>query len=343
MVIMITEYFLLVLMLCLGMVSIVYDIKIGIIPNKMLVIFATLGFIIDIFYYAKFARNDLGVFISNLLVLTAVCLCLFFTSNIAGGDAKLFIVMAILYPAGMYVRYGSNKITLICCVIIALIYGYLYFVLLSVCKLIKKENKIEKNMMKRTIINYIKSYCRAMVFMVFINLVGLISSVFIDIPDYLISTICIVVVIMISKCELLKRIEVISIVLVFDISISLFLRIIPLALNYKVYLFAVFIILFQILAKTNIYEIVKLSDVKKGMILSFDSSFVLQNIYKNEHISLSDETLKSRLTEKEASMVRKMGEIQDKLDYVAVVKKIPFALFIVFSYVTYYFIWRFLA
>ncbi len=343
MMIMIIEYFLLVLMLCLGIVSIVYDIKTGIIPNKILVIFVTLGFVVDIFYYAKFARNDVGVFILNLVILTAICLCLFFTNNIAGGDAKLFVAMALLYPAGMYIRYGYNKITLIFCIIFALIYGYLYFVVLSVCKLIKKENKIEKITMKRTITSYIKSYCRAMVFMVFINLVALILSLFIDIPDYLISFICIVVVILINKYEFLKRIEVISIVLVFDIGISLFFRIIPFTLNYKVYVFAIFIILFQILAKTNIYETVKLSDVKKGMILSFDSSFILQSFNKNNQISLSDETLKSRLTEKEASYVRELSELQDKFNYVAVVKKIPFALFIVLSYVTYYLIWRFLA
>ena len=75
-------------------------------------------------------------------------------------------------------------------------------------------------------------------------------------------------------------------------------------------------------------------------ILSVYSSMIMQHSRVKGLPGLSTEDLKSRLTEDEAESIKRWGKTEKGLSEIAVVRRIPFAVFIFLGYITYFVIWR---
>lgn len=88
------------------------DIKEGMIYNKDIAVFSILVVIVDIIYYSKYEKNMLIWFFGNFAIVSIISLVLYFSKSFAGGDCKLLILLAALYPARFYLMYNNNFLTL---------------------------------------------------------------------------------------------------------------------------------------------------------------------------------------------------------------------------------------
>lgn len=100
----------------------------------------------------------------------------------------------------------------------------------------------------------------------------------------------------------------------------------------------VVLLIFQMTIKTILYEEIKIADLKKGMILSTISSMMMQNSRVRGLPSVSTEDLKSRLTEEQVNSICRWSKSR-KIETIAIVRKIPFAIFIFSGFLSYFVIW----
>ena len=133
---------------------------------------------------------------------------------------------------------------------------------------------------------------------------------------------------------------IIAIVLAADIALSIYMKVLPFSLNARTYVFTAILVLCQMTIRTNIYETISTFGVKKGMILSTFSSMLMQNSKVKGLPGISSEDLRDRLTEDEAESIRRWGKTPKGKKEIAIVKKIPFAVFIAMGYFTYLVAWR---
>lgn len=340
----VAEYTLLFLMLFLGVTAAISDIRAGIIPNKVIAGFALCGIAVDIIYYSVYVPDIAMLFFLNVASTTAISLCLYCTHALAGGDCKLIPVLSLLYPAGMYLEYGGNSVTLFTALCFAILFGYLYMLFAATWKIITGENSFNKAYIFNTVKTYSRSYIRTTLFVMLLNLFfAIIDRFFLHVDAWIVWVTCIVTAWMSGRVSFFKNRMLIRVVLAADFGLAIFLRVIPFSLNPRTYLFTAVLLLCQMTISTNLYERIETSRIKKGMILSSVSSILMQSSKISGLPGISTEDLKHRLTEKEADSVRRWGKSAKGTKEIFIVKKIPFAIFLAMGYACYFIIWRFVA
>ena len=330
----------LTILACVGVLVSVSDIRVGVIRNRMLAIFSIMAVIIDIIYYVFFTREMFLYFALNIVLVIIICLILFFTHSLAGGDCKLIPVMTLLYPAGGYLIYKKSLITMFFPICFAILYGYIYLLMTSLIRISFGKAKLERKDIRNFLMNYFKSYGIAYAYIALINLcLNIFGKLFFKIPTVVFFAVCFAVAWASGKIKILRKIPSLIIVICIDIVLAIIFKIIPVSLNPGTYIFIAFLILCQMTIRTVLYETIKTEEVKKGMILSLFSSMLMQNSRIADLPSISSEDLRSRLTEKEAESVRRWGQSKKGHQEITIVRKIPFAVFIFMGFITYFVIW----
>lgn len=325
----------------IGLIASISDMKEGVIHNRVVALFAVFGFVLDTIYYGIFAHDIVGLFLLNALTTILIGLCLYWTHSLAGGDCKLIMVMSLLYPAGMYLTYGNGIITLFFSVCFSILYGYLYLLLISVWRIVVGDNKLDIKYMKIYLIRYFKIYLTAVLYVACANLlVTLISNLFFAVPEWAAWVVCMIIAWLCGRVEVFKNKYMIGVVALVVGCLAAYMRVIPFSLNPRTYLFTFVLVMCQMTIRTNIYETISTSRVKKGMILSVISSMALQSSRVKGLPGVSSEDLRDRLTEEEAESVRRWGKTAKGQKTIVIVKKIPFAIFIALGYLSYFLIWR---
>lgn len=327
------EVILILCIIALGTIVSISDIKYGIIKNRVLLSFAILGTALDGVYYGFFAKDIIVDFVVNFLLVLFISLLLYYTHSFAGGDCKYCIVLAVLYPANLYLVYGNSIYTLCFSIGIAILYGYFYLLVSSVNAIVKKKNIISKEYVLNYLKTFFKSYISAMIYIALINLGFLLFDY--NSNQWVISIACLTVAWIIGKYEIFKKIYIIIPVLVADVIISCILKELPISINPRSYLLVLFLIICQMTIRTNLYENVKVTEVKQGMILSMYSSMLMQNSRVRGLPNVSVEDLRSRLTQDEVDAVKRWAKARE-VEELVIVKKVPFALFITLGYITYF-------
>lgn len=315
------------------------DMLEGVIYNKILAIFLALAVILDTVYYGCFAQDLLYIFLLNLLIVAVVSLYLFYSHAFAGGDCKMTIVLALLYPARYYLVYCGSIITLIFAIAFAILAGYVYLLISSVWKIATKKTKLTYEYIKSSLLNFLKSYISAMVYIAFLNCILMLCNKWGIIFNIWFSTcICLAVAYCVGKFPVLKRnvfiIPVIAIVTV----ISIIVKTTPISFNPENYVFVMVLLICQMTIKTTIYENVRVDQLRKGMILSTLSSVFMQTSITKGLPRVSTEDLKSRLSLEEIDKI-KIWAKATHTEELTIVKKIPFAIFISIGFFSYFVLW----
>ena len=328
-----------IMMILLGIVTSISDLKEGRVYNKTLLVFSIIAVILCAIYYGYFARDLLMLFLINFGTLAAISLFLFYSHSFAGGDCKLVMVMGLLYPANFYLVYGQSSVTVFFTIGAAIFYGYIYLLISAVLDLVKKKNVMSKDYIKGYLLAFVKSFVSATVYISMVNLALLYLQGFgIVINPWLVRILCIVIAWIVGKIPVLKKWFIVVAVLAADIIIGIGLGYMPFSLNPENYILVVVLLLCQMTIRTNIYEEVKIENLEKGMILASFSSMLMQNSRVRGLPDVSTEDLRSRLTEDEVSSIKRWAASR-KVESLAVVKKIPFALFIFLGFVSYFGLW----
>ena len=335
---------LLTLLFGLGIMTTYSDIENGIIPNKWIVMFAIVGSIADIIYYASFAQDVARLFLINIMTITVITLMLYITHSLAGGDCKLILIMSLLYPADMYLTYGNTGVTLFIIICFAILYGYVFLAVLSFWKIVLGENKFNSNHIKDCILGYMESYIIASSYVTIVNLLSIIfDNNVIGFEHWIVWILCISVAWASGRMRKLRNKYLVGGIVIIDIALSIYIGVLPVSFNPRTYMLTAILVLCQMAIRTDLYETIPTVRVKKGMILSTFSSMAMQKSRVKGLPGVSAEDLRSRLSEEEADGVRRWGKTANGMKEVTIVKKIPFAIFIFLGYVTYFVIWRVVA
>ena len=336
----IIKYALLVMLIAVCSISSYTDIRYGIVKNRLLVPFFVCGVALDIILYAFIARDIAILFLANAGVSILIAFILFYSNNFAGGDCKLATVISVLYPATAYLTYRESQITLFFGIAFSIFLGYVYLLLSSIVQLITGRNVIEKGYVSGFIKSYLKSYLAALLYVILINLAFVLLQYYaVPVAPWLPWLFCIIVAFICPRFRILKNRTAIIAVMLIDIVLAVYLRVIPLSLNPETYLITAFFMLAQMTIRTNIYEEIDTEMISKGMILASGASMLLQGSRIEGLPGLSSESLKDRLSESQAAAVRDWGASRTGQKTITVIKKIPFAVFLSLGYLSYFLLW----
>lgn len=332
------EILLISLLILTGVRASFTDIRHGVVKNRDLLLAVIIGIVIDIVYYGVFARDIITDFLLNLLLVFLVLLFLYKTNSFAGGDLKLGIVMTILYPARLYLVYRHSIYTLIFALGFAFAYGYIWLVGDSVIGFFRKGSIRKTAYVKNYLLRFIVMYFTASMY---VMLVSMLLTIFSggQIPEWLLWLVCLCVAWLVRKEKLLRIWFILVPVIICVIIVAVVWRILPFSISPGTYVFTGALILCQMFISTNLYKGIKTKDVEAGMILSTASTVMMGNSRIKGMPGISSESLKDRLSEEEAECVRKWEKSEKGKDSVAIVKKIPFALFIAVGFFTYLIVW----
>lgn len=335
----IIEILFMIALISLGVITSISDARDGRIYNKTLFIFAIAAIILGIIYYGYFARDLLLLFLVNFGIIASISMILFYTHSFAGGDCKLTVVMAMLYPANYYLVYGKTEMTLYFALGIAILHGYIYLLGFSIYALVKGRTKITKDYVKGCFLSFMKSFvsasgyiCLVNLFFIFIGLYG------IYVNEWVIRIVCMMAAWIVGKSAILKKWPIVAEIYTIDIIIGIFLGVVPFSFNPENYVLVIILLLCQMTIKTSLYEEVQISDLKKGMILSSFSSMLMQNSRVRGLPVVSSEDLKSRLTDEQVASIERWASGRN-ISSITVVRKIPFAVFIFGGFLSYFIIW----
>ena len=161
-----------------------------------------------------------------------------------------------------------------------------------------------------------------------------------QVNEWIIRIVCMIMAWLIGKKDILKKWQLVAGIYMLDMVSGFVLGFIPFSFNPENYILVVLLLLCQMTIRTCIYQEVPISELKRGMILSSVSSMLMQNSRVRGLPPISSEDLRSRLTEEQVASIGRWSSSRNVVS-VMVVRKIPFAAFIMGGFITYFIIWSF--
>ena len=322
-----------------GIYASISDFRTGRIANNAVIIALLYAVSLDIVYYGFFVSDTITDFLINNAIILCVISVLYFSKTWAGGDCKFCFVIALLYPARYYVALNGSIATLSILIAFSFLIGYLYLVWDAVYCLMLRRIRITKNYFLRSVTRFFLSYFSAIIYITacsfavwfLSNKTKLELSPLLQILLYS----CIAWIVS-SKKELQNK-YLLGLLFVVDVAICIYTKTVPISSDYKIYIVVVLLLFLQILIRLRNYETIPAEKVKARMILSIMSSMMLVQSKIPCFHDISKENLGSRLSEEQAEAIRKWGYgTQIEL---TIVRKIPFAVFIVLGAISYFIMW----
>ena len=329
----IIESTMLILLLSFGILASISDFKKGKVYNTSVVVFGSAAIILDVVYYSVFVTDVFLDFVLNYCVAAVIALALFLMKCWAGGDTKLMLVLALLYPGRLYLSVNSNIITLCIAVVLSFYLGYFYLVFHTFFLYFSGAEKLQWTAVKKAVCSILLAYIKVIPYIVALDLLAFsIRAVFV-LPLLVKFALSVLISYCVMKYALLNKVIWIPLAVI-DLVLCIVLKFFPFSLNIKSYILVLVLIVLRVISEPLNYRTILASSVEKGMILSSYSSILLMNAPKKIINRVSKENLDDRLTEEEASSIRAWGKNTDI--HLQIVRKIPFAVFITAGFIFYY-------
>ena len=334
------DYLRLILILGFGFAAAFMDIRYGRIPNKLIMVGYAVALPLCIASVVVKDQEIWLLYVINVLIYTLLLLILYATKCFAGGDLKLGFLLSVLYPAGCCVIYGNSQMTLFFALGFSIFLGYCYLLIQALAELMTGRTKPDTEYMKRYLSAFLRSYLVAFLYITGINLLfaALIKSG-LTVPIWASLVLCFAAAWFSRRTAWMRKRLILITVLLADIILSVWLKTIPFSLMPGTYLFALIVILCQMTITTGIYQRVPTETAAKGMILSTATSISMQTSRVRGLPGVSHEDLRDRLTEEQAASVRRWGKTERGSDTIVIMRKIPFAAFLLAGFAVYYVLW----
>ena len=336
------ESILMALIATIGIYATFTDIKNGIIQNKALFIVSAIGLIVNSVYFGIFAREFIRAYLINLTVVSAFAVALYGFHFWAAGDSKLLICINFLFPARLYddgvVMYAPGIIVFIYVFLIA----YIYIVVDSIVCFIRKDRFYSgRRLRKEDVERFIIEYLMCFVYMRTLGeLLRFALGDFYYNNQIIFSFFFFFIAIKIHEKEFFRKWYIIALALVFNL---VFLPSFRFQVSNLYGYSVLFITLFlrYLLSGYN-YKQIPTATVEKGMVLSIPTVMMFTSSRVKGLPKMSFEDMRSRLSEEEADAVRRWKESKQGKETITIVKKIPFAIFIVLGELVFFSIriWR---
>lgn len=313
------------------------DIREGTISNKLVAIYGIMGIVTDIVSWLLSSPEEYRLFILNAGSLIIIAFILYFLHIWAGGDCKLLVVVALLYPSEFYWRFDSTPFTLWYSIGFMFGIGFVYVILESLVYWNRdKGQKWSQDSLKAFLFTLLQ-YIKAMVYMSALYHIYLYFIYpHVKIPNTVISMLLMLCIWKIRSMNFYKSIPLTVVVAVFDLAMTLLTGTITISTNWITYLIVLAFMVMRLFVSKYNYQTIEAVNIKKGMILSRVSSVLMQSSRIKGLPGISDESLDSRLTEEEAANIIRWSQTTKGLKHVIIVRKIPFAVFISIGTVLYF-------
>ena len=311
------------------------DLKIGKIRNKLILLMIISGVILDIISFIFCPSNEFIKFVVNIITILLLSIILYLFKIWAGGDSKLLIVIALLYPVSFYWK-NNIYINLIILVGIIFSFGFLYIFIESIILFCKEKDKYA---IKDISVNFIHMFIRYLITLIYISTLSHLYLNFfqsiIFIPQVLYCVICILFVYILHYLKIFFNKIMIFSFLFIDILMSILTKNITLNHFWPTYIVVLVFMLIRAFVNRYNYQEIATSEIKEGMVLSRASSILFHNSRFKGLPEISDETLGSRLTESQVNAIYRWGKSVNGRNNLVIVRKFPFAIFIFVGTVVY--------
>lgn len=334
------EITLFVLLFICCVVATITDIMYGKIYNKIILVGGMFGIVINVIYLLQNNIYIVG-FALNFLAASVLAIAFYVIKVWGAGDAKLWMLINLLFPFGVYYQKASDFAPGFRILILTFIVAYLFVLIETIILCVFKgeiyriEKKPKNFSLKTFIRNWILSYCLIDIFYFILRCFA--SSIY-QANRFYLAIIAVVILILCQKYLQKKEVAILTIVITIAMKI---LEVI--VFNYKVQwqqvlitiLVSVIALIIKEFASSFNYAWVKTSEVKSGMILSYTTILQFQRSRVQQLPLNTDETTKSRITVKEAEAIRRWQHSRYGQDEIMIVRHMPFAIFFVSGIVCY--------
>lgn len=336
------ESILMALISLLGIYASYTDFKSGIIPNRSLIIAFSLGGVVNVIYLALFARDYVLLYLTNLVIMTAFSVALYGFHFWAAGDSKLLICLTALMPGRLYDNDLFSFAPGINVFIYIFLIAYFYIVVDSIICLLKKRKfyagrSIGFGAVKQFLINYLICfiYMRALS-----EVIRFLLNDFYYENQLIFSFLFFFIAIIIHTKPIFKKWYMIGLAVVLNLTFVFSFKI--QMLNVYSYVILLIALILRYLLNGYNYVQIPTESVNKGMVLSIPTImlFSTSRIKGLPHHTFED--MRSRLSEEEAEAVKRWKDSKQGMESITIVRKIPFAIFVVLGEILYFFIriWR---
>lgn len=309
------------------------DIKEGKIYNKHIIIFLTIGIIVQLVYLIIINKALVNLYIVNLSSTMIFSILIYFFRIWSAGDAKLVITVIALMPMEIYNVNLKNIFPGFLTIILIFLCGFFYLVIESVFLYVKdiyngkNKKSIKVDVTKKVILKILYAW------IISINLNCILSHYF---KDFYLNNLglCMIfnalLVLYLAKFSSNKKL-LISVIflgsLIYIIS-NVCLGKSNMHFNFKMLFLIVVIILARILCGKYNYKRVYIENLRAGMILSSSTVINFLNS-KIKGLPLdASENMKARLTVDQIESIKRWQKSKKGMNYVMVLRQLNFAPFI---------------
>ena len=328
------ESLLLTLLIAEFILCSITDCQSNIISNKTLVRLSMAMMMIDSVYYTAFARQFVGLFLTNMLLYTAIAFFFYCYHLWAAGDSKMLFVTGLGIPARFYTASAAAPFAGFGIIILIFSIALIYVMGESVVLGIKNRNFFKTTIGHIDIKRGVVSYFAMVAAIMLINcLLQHMAPVMYFENSFLSSAINFLVILSLIQIrnkvgtKMLTAFAGIAWAFLFFLS---YMRIYELhfSSDYKSWGIVLLMMMLRMFAEKYNYSTIPTSSVKKGQILSAMTIIGFAPSRVKGLPTGTTEDLRSRLTEEEAESVRRWEHSALGKPYVVLVRKIPFAIFI---------------
>lgn len=324
---MIIDILKLILLVSLCIYTSITDIKDGIVQNKVIAISTILGLVLNAVDWLVLPSENIVVQLLNIIIVDLIALLLYAFHFWAGGDCKLVFAICFLVPYSMYISSRNSQITLPLMLGITFSINYVFLLLNSVFLFIKRKKKLNIKHFAVKAHLVIGKWVSCIAYITLIN--SIIIHFFGSLSKLYLLLINACLVLIISGLNFLRNKYIVIVAIVTGIIIKLiFKQAIIDKISLISYSLAILFILLKVFIDEYNYQTINTAQVKKGMILSLATTIQFTNSKVQGLPKPSTEDLRSRLSEDEATAVRKWEKSKYGAETVQIVTKIPFAIFI---------------
>lgn len=335
------ESILMALIAAIGIYATFTDIKNGIIQNKALFIVSLIGLIVNGVYFGFYTREFILAYLINLAVVSAFAVALYGFHFWAAGDSKLLICITFLFPARLYddevLMYAPGIMIFIYVFLIA----YIYIAVDSVICFFRKDKFYPGYLKKEDIKRFVVGYLMCFVYMRALGeLLRFILGDFYYNNQIVFSFLFFFIAIEMHEKNFFGKWYTIAVVLVLNLVFLPSFRF-QVSNLYGYGLLFIALLLRYLLSGYN-YKQIPTEAVEKGMVLSIPTVMMFASSRIKGLPKISFEDMRSRLSEEEADAVRRWKDSKQGKETITIVKKMPFAIFIVLGELSFFFIriWR---
>lgn len=332
----ISEASLLIVLLATCLYCSFTDIKDGIIKNKVLLASGLLCCLLNFIYYFFFGREYFRTFLIDFVVLVALSIIMYAFNLWAAGDSKLLFLIVFAIPA----RYYDSNMGIapaFFVIIFTFSISFIYVVGESIILRIKKRDSIRVPAGSNAV-HFLRDYVYISAYIIGVNyLLSYFFPQFVSQNSSLISMLGMFIAIVIYKHPFFFRTPVIFFVASFSVLVFILygLRYGFYLPNFRVYFYVAAVLFLRSISEQYNYKVIPTESVAPGMILSFVSVAAMNNSRVQGLPKNTTEDMRSRLTSEEVGSILRWKDTKYGLAELVIVRKIPFAVFMMLGVLTF--------